>query len=93
MNAAEEGKPEIIRELHMDLARKYQLHGTRIEQIWRSLDRNQRTKALKDGAADGVVLKDPMDRALGNVYKVMPEFNLRDITEPGSDYLLDLLRH
>jgi hypothetical protein len=88
-----EGKPNVIKELQRDLARKYQIHGTRIEQIWRSFDRSQRAKALKAGAAEGLVLKDPMDRAMGNVYKIIPEFNLRDITEPESDYLLDLLKH
>lgn len=30
-------KPALLKELHRDLARKYQLHGTSIEQIWRSL--------------------------------------------------------
>jgi hypothetical protein len=93
MEAAMQGKPSTIKELHNDLARKYQVHGTRIEQIWRSFDRGQRAKAVKDGAAEGLVLRDPEDRAMGNVYKFMPEWNLRDITEPGSDFLLDLLKH
>lgn len=88
-----EGKPNLLKELHRDLARKYQVHGTRIEQIWRSFSKNQREKALKAGAAEGQVLKDAKDRAMCNVYKIMPEWNLRDITEPGSDYLLDLLKH
>jgi len=88
-----EDRSELIKELHKDLARKYQIHGTRIEQIWRSFDRRQRAKAFKAGAAEGLVLKDPMDRSLGNVYKLIPELNLHDITEPGSDYLLDLLKH
>jgi hypothetical protein len=88
-----EGRPSLLKELHRDLGRKYQVHGTRIEQIWRSFNRSQRETALKAGAAEGLVLKDPMDRAMGNVYKIMPEWNLRDITEPESDYLLDLLQH
>lgn len=86
-------KASMIKELHGDLSRKYQIHGPRIEQIWRSFDRSQRAEALKVGAADGVVLKDPKDRSMGNVYKVMPEWNLRDITEPESDFLLDYLKH
>ena len=48
---------------------------------------------MKAGAADGVVLKDPLDDSLGNVYMFMPEWNLRDITDPSSDSLLDLLKH
>ena len=47
---------------------------------------------MRDGAANGEVLKHPLDRSMGNVYKVMPEWNLRDITEPGSDNLLDILK-
>ena len=84
---------EALKELQRDLARKYRIHGAKIEEIWRSLDKSQRTRAVKAGAAEGVVLKDPSDRSLGNVFKFMPEINLRDITEPGSDYLLNILKH
>ncbi|TVY39828.1 hypothetical protein LOCC1_G004953 [Lachnellula occidentalis] len=84
---------EALKELQRDLARKYRIHGAKIEQIWRSLDKGQRTQAVKAGAADGMVLKDPSDRSMGNVFKFMPEMNLRDITEPGSDYLLNILKH
>ncbi|KFY68179.1 hypothetical protein V496_01246 [Pseudogymnoascus sp. VKM F-4515 (FW-2607)] len=83
---------DVLKELHGDLARKYQIHGAKIEQIWRSFNASQRAEALQAGAADGLVLKDPLDKALGNVYKVIPEWNLYDIAEPGSDYLLDLLK-
>ena len=83
----------LLKELHGDLARKYRTHGTRIEQIWRSFNTSQRARVLKAGAAEGLVLKHPLDRTLGDVYKIVPELNLRDITEPGSDYLLDLLKH
>lgn len=88
-----EGKPSLLKELHTDLARKYQVHGTRIEQFWRSFDKSQREEALKAGAAEGLVLKGPTDRAMGDAYKIIPEWNLRDITEPESDYLLDILKH
>jgi len=30
---------------------------------------------------------------MGNVYKIIPEINLRDITNPESEFLLDLLKH
>ncbi|KAH6666603.1 hypothetical protein B0J14DRAFT_195542 [Halenospora varia] len=93
MNEQRNEKVEAIKELHSDLARKYRLHGPKIEAIWRSFDQNQRAQAMKAGAADGVVLKDPLDRSMGNVYKILPELNLRDISAPGSDYLLDLLKH
>jgi hypothetical protein len=84
---------EAVKELHGDLSRKYRLHGTKIEQIWRSLSKEQRSKAMKAGAAEGFVLKHPLDPSMGNVSKFMPEWNLRDVTAPGSDFFLELLRH
>jgi len=39
-----------------------------------------------DGAADGVVLKHPGVISLGVVYKNIPEINVRDITDPESDF-------
>ena len=84
---------ELICELHQDLVRKYKKHGSSIDTFWRSFDRNQRARCMKAGAADGVVLKHPTDRSLGNVYKFLPEWNLRDITDPNSTSLLDILKH
>lgn len=90
---AQPDNADVVKDLHQDLARKYRLHGSKVEEIWRSFDKAQRTKALKAGAAGGVVLKHRMDPTLGNVSKIIPEWNLKDITEPGSDFLLDFLRH
>ncbi|ROW04777.1 hypothetical protein VMCG_04773 [Cytospora schulzeri] len=90
---AQPGNADVVKDLHQDLSRKYRVHGSRVEEIWASFDKAQRTKALKAGAADGVVLKHRMDPTLGNVSKIIPEWNLKDITEPGSVFLLDLLRH
>lgn len=87
------GNGEVIKELQRDLARKYRIHGAKIQEIWRAFDKGQRTQAVKAGAAEGVVLKDSGDRSMGNVFKFMPEMNLRDITEPGSDYVLNILKH
>ncbi|KAH1584875.1 hypothetical protein KXX69_009137 [Aspergillus fumigatus] len=85
--------PAFVKELYHDLARKYHSHGTKIEQIWRSFDQNQREKAVKAGAAEGAILADPKDRTLGNMYKLIPEWNLQDLLQPESDYLLDHLKH
>ncbi|KAL8377537.1 hypothetical protein RB595_008289 [Gaeumannomyces hyphopodioides] len=85
--------PGLVRELHGDLKRKYQKHADRIETIWRSFDRAQRERCIKAGAMDGVVLAHPLDRSLGNVCKFIPEWNLRDLAKPGSDVLLDHLKH
>ncbi len=83
----------VAKELHRDLARKYTMHATSIENKWRSFDRHQRATCLRAGARDGVVLKEPSDTTLGNVYKILPEWNLRDIAESGPDFLLRLLKH
>ncbi|KAF9873519.1 hypothetical protein CkaCkLH20_08978 [Colletotrichum karsti] len=84
---------DAVKELHADLRRKYQIHAAKLETAWRSFDKAQRTRCIRAGAADGVVLKHNLDISLGSVYKFLPEWNLRDITEPGSDFLLDLLKH
>ncbi|TVY90703.1 hypothetical protein LAWI1_G004706 [Lachnellula willkommii] len=87
------GNEKVIKDLQRDLARKCRIHGAKIQEIWRSLDKGQRTQAVKAGAAEGMVLKHPSDRSMGDVFKFIPELNLRDITEPGSDYLLNILKH
>src|SRR4029434_11360401 len=83
----------LAKELHADLVRKYKKHERAIETAWRSFDTAQREACLSAGTPDGAVLQHPTDRALGNVYKFIPECNLRDIAESGPDFLLDLLRH
>ncbi|KAI1458571.1 hypothetical protein F4805DRAFT_474150 [Annulohypoxylon moriforme] len=84
---------DLLKSLQGDLRRKYQLHGSRIEQIWNSLSQADRSKAMKAGAADGAVLKHPLDSTLGSVCKFLPDWNLRDVTAPDSDYFLRLLKH
>ncbi|GJC89494.1 hypothetical protein ColLi_12332 [Colletotrichum liriopes] len=84
---------DVVKDLYGDLARKYTVHGPNVEEYWRSFSREQRIRCVKAGAKNGDVLKDPTDHALGNVYKLIPEWNLRDLTEPGSDHFLNLLRH
>ncbi|CAJ0554385.1 Ff.00g128980.m01.CDS01 [Fusarium sp. VM40] len=83
----------MIKELHGDLARKYKTHGAKVEAAWRSFNRLQRAKCMKDGMAEGAVLKHSSDTSLGNVYKFIPEWNLADLTDPKSDRLLDILKH
>jgi hypothetical protein len=81
-----------LKALHSDLARKFRLHGTRIEQMWRSFSPKQREKVMRDGSRDGVVLKNHQDTSLGNVYKFVPEWNIRDITS-SPDYFVRILKH
>jgi hypothetical protein len=84
---------DVVKDLHRDLVGKYNKHAAAVEQYWRSFDQSQRTQCIKAGAAEGTVLEHPLDRSMGNVYKIIPEINLRDITNPESDFLLDLLKH
>ena len=91
MNEAELN--ETVKELYRDLANKYRQHGPRIEQMWRSLSQEQRKKIMQAGSRDGVVLKHAEDTSLENVYKFIPEWNLRDITTPSSEFFLDMLKH
>ncbi|PSN64315.1 ipa protein [Corynespora cassiicola Philippines] len=84
---------ETVKDLYRDLSRKFQRHGTQIEQMWQSLDQTQRVKIMKSGSSDGLVLKDPLDTSLGNVYKLIPEWNLRDIASPSSNLFLQILEH
>ncbi|KAI4949223.1 hypothetical protein J4E91_005687 [Alternaria rosae] len=84
---------ETLRELRRDLANKYRQHGPRIEERWRSLSQEQRKKIMQAGSRDGAVLKHAEDTSLENVYKFIPEWNLRDITAPSSNFFLDMLKH
>ncbi|KAK0714406.1 hypothetical protein B0T21DRAFT_415643 [Apiosordaria backusii] len=83
---------EVVVDLHSDLVNKYRKHAAGIERIWRTLSPAQRTACMKAGVLDGQVLEHPLDCKLGDTYKLVPEWNLQDITKEGSDYFLDLLR-
>lgn len=82
-----------VKELHRDLKRKYRLHGSKLETLWRSFGKGLRTEAMQAGAAEGSILKHRNDASLGVVCKLVPEWNFRDVTKPDSDFLLDLLRY
>ncbi|OTA65726.1 hypothetical protein K449DRAFT_403217 [Hypoxylon sp. EC38] len=83
----------VLKELHRDLCRKYNLHGSKVQQIWRTLSQDQRSRAMKAGSAEGLVLEHAFDLSLGNVCRFIPEWNLREISAPSSDFFLDLLSH
>ncbi|KAI0097179.1 hypothetical protein GGR51DRAFT_541676 [Nemania sp. FL0031] len=89
----EPSQSDVVKDLHRDLARKYRTHGARLRQLWPAMGPAQRGMAMKAGTPDNIVLKHSRDVSLGNVCKVMPEWNLRDITAPGSDLLLRILEH
>lgn len=83
---------DLVKELHHDLEKKYQLHGSRVDQLWRYFDESQREKAVRSGAAEGFVLASPTDQA-SDMYKIIPEWNLQDLAQSGSRYFLDHLQH
>ncbi|TEA13923.1 hypothetical protein C8034_v003993 [Colletotrichum sidae] len=87
------GNGEVVKDLFSDLSRKWKRHGATLAEYWRSFDKGQRTRCVKVGALNGDVLKHPMDASLGNVCKLIPEWNLRDLTDPSSDHLIKLLRY
>lgn len=84
---------QLLKELHADLARKYKKHEAAIEMFWQSFDAMQRAACLRASAVEGVVLRHPTDPSLGEVYKFIPECNLRDIADSGPDFLLNLVKH
>ncbi|CCF42619.1 hypothetical protein CH063_02879 [Colletotrichum higginsianum] len=83
---------EVVRDLHGDLVRKHKRHGAVVEDIWRSFNQKQRASCVKAGMMDGVLLKHSRDVSLGNVYKIVSEWNLRDLTER-PEHLLSMLEH
>ncbi|KAJ8130369.1 hypothetical protein O1611_g3263 [Lasiodiplodia mahajangana] len=89
----EPSQSDVVKDLHRDLARKYRTHGARLKQLWPTMGPSQRGMAMKAGTPDNVVLKHSRDASLGNVCKFMPEWNLKDIAAPGSDFLLRMLEH
>ncbi|KAI8942788.1 hypothetical protein NX059_000831 [Plenodomus lindquistii] len=84
---------ETVRNLHQDLVHKFQRHDSRIEEMWRSLGQKERESILRDASVDRSVLADPHDTSLGHVCRLIPEWNLRDLTPPSSDILLDILKY
>ncbi|TGO62048.1 hypothetical protein BOTNAR_0119g00120 [Botryotinia narcissicola] len=83
---------QVTKTQHADLARKYKLHGPKIEQIWRSFDQSQRVNVFKVSVVEDRCLKHSKDQSVGARSKFVSEMNLHDITsEP--EYLLDHLRN
>ncbi|KAF5694500.1 hypothetical protein FDENT_1112 [Fusarium denticulatum] len=84
---------EMLRELHGDLQRKWAAYGLEVETAWRSFDKAQRAKCMKAAAWRGQVLKHSRDASLGILGRLIPEWNLTDMTDPDSDLFLDIIKH
>lgn len=87
---AEASRGDVLKQHQTDLARKWKTHRAKIEAAWRSFDKGQRTRCLK---GMGPIIAHPLDRSSPENHKMVPDWNLRDITKPGSDYLLDMMNH
>ncbi|KAK1687718.1 hypothetical protein BDP55DRAFT_548952 [Colletotrichum godetiae] len=88
----EPGTHDVVTDLHDDLVRKYKRHGATIQEIWKGFNASQRAKCVKVGVMDGVLLKHSRDTTQGNIYQIVPDWNLRDLTE-GPEHLLNMLEH
>ncbi|KAJ0414824.1 hypothetical protein BJY00DRAFT_294500 [Aspergillus carlsbadensis] len=86
-------QPALLKQLQRDLSRKYQVHGSRVEEIWRSWGPTQRAEALRAGAANGEVLRHSSDTSMGNVCMIIPEINIQQLAGPDPDFFLSRLRH
>ncbi|KAJ4009514.1 hypothetical protein NW766_008631 [Fusarium irregulare] len=84
---------DLLEELHGDLKRKWKAHRAKVESAWRSFNKPQRAECMKIGAFEGEVLKHSRDASLGKVCMFIPEWNLKDITDPESNLFLDILKH
>lgn len=81
-------QPALLKQLQRDLSRKYQVHGSRVDEIWQSWAPGRRAEALKAGAANGEVLRSPTDSTMGNVNLIIPEINLKQLAGPDADFFL-----
>lgn len=81
-----------IPELQSDLRRKYRNVGAKVEEIWRNFTPKQREKAMREAVGDGKVLKHSRDPGLAGLRRVLPDWNLQDITST-PDFFLDRLKH
>ncbi|PYI09466.1 hypothetical protein BO78DRAFT_438093 [Aspergillus sclerotiicarbonarius CBS 121057] len=82
-----------VRALHSELEKKYKDHGPRIEEIWRTYEKPKRERMVSSVIDSGLALRHATDTTLGDEYKFVPEWNIRDLSDPNSDYLLHHLRH
>lgn len=85
---------EYMKTSHRYLAHRYQRHGPKVEALWKSINKGQRTEALAFTAdKQSYVLKLSNILASLQLDKIVPEMNLLDLVEPGDDALLVLLRN
>ncbi|KAJ0272903.1 hypothetical protein Brms1b_007452 [Colletotrichum noveboracense] len=81
-----------VQEEHETLRKKWDMHEGRLQRHWDSLDQDQRRECilkLNDGEN---IPRHPEDSAHGGVLSsLVPEWNLRHLTDPDEDRLLDIM--
>lgn len=82
----------LLKQLRADLERKYKQHAQRVQVYWTAFDHSKRAACIKAGTLDGAVLNNRQDTALGQVHRIMPEWNLRDLASSNPSVLLDMLK-
>ncbi|KAF9870188.1 ipa protein [Colletotrichum karsti] len=88
------GKPNNIQlqEEHAKLRTKFDRYGEQIEDLWSKFDQETRKRMVIASAEEGdYVLAHSEDNSRDPLQKIIPEWNLRDITQPGSEYLTDMM--
>ncbi|PYH90739.1 hypothetical protein BO71DRAFT_333764 [Aspergillus ellipticus CBS 707.79] len=86
-------RPDILQHDQRDLRDRYEMHFMKIRRIWSSLDKAGKERLIRAGLADGNLPKDSTDKSLGNSWRLVPEWNLKDLAESGSDFVLDMISH
>ncbi|KAF3810416.1 hypothetical protein GCG54_00000463 [Colletotrichum gloeosporioides] len=81
-----------VQEEHETLRKKWDMYEGRLQRHWDALDKDQRRQCilkLNDGEN---IPRHPEDSAHGGVLSsLVPEWNLRDLTDPDEDRLLDIM--
>ncbi|GKU08672.1 hypothetical protein FLAG1_12195 [Fusarium langsethiae] len=81
-----------IEELHRDLALKYEKHFAQIQKIWPASNQAKREQYLRTNKSPLFTI--PKDSSINRPWSftsICPDWNILDITEAKSDYLLDML--
>ncbi|KAM0511057.1 hypothetical protein ACHAPE_010261 [Trichoderma viride] len=68
-----------LKAVHSDLTTIYTANASKIEAIWTSLSKEERTKYFQNGATEDEESKRFLDMSLGITYDIVPELKLQDI--------------
>ncbi|KAK4224262.1 hypothetical protein QBC38DRAFT_371401 [Podospora fimiseda] len=81
-----------VYDIHKDLTSKYNKYKKRIAYLWSNMDASQRAEYMQKTAPDNKVLLSPADTSLGDLNKLVPDWNVRDVARDPKVFL-DILKH